>query len=101
MFISPQLRRERFAIELESYDKQLLEFASFGDLQEVKRYQKKAQALEARLEEATEKIETFHAEEDAFEWDRSQYPLKNKLANTLAPYLKLYETIADFEKKHE
>ena len=67
----------------------------------MKRYQKKAQGLETRLEEATEKMETFHAEEDAFEWDRSQYPLKNKLANTLTPYLKLYETIVEFEKKHE
>ncbi len=129
------MRRDRFNLELEGYDKQLKEFETFGDLQEVKRYFKKAQvrqwkeslnlkhfenlhpslppslppshppslpqALNSRLEEAAEKIEGFNLEEDAFDWERSQYPVRNKLVNTLSPYLKLYETICTFEDKHE
>lgn len=59
------------------------------------------QALNSRLEEAAEKIQSFNEEEDAFEWDRSQYPLRSKLVNTLGPYLKLYQTISDFENKHK
>lgn len=94
-----KLRRERFLTELEGYAKQMEEFETFGDLQEVRRYMKKAQALNAKLEDAQAKIEGFNNEEDAFEWERTQYPLKNKLANTLTPYFKLYTTIVDFQEK--
>ena len=57
--------------------------------------------MKSRLEEALEKIEGFNAEEDAFDWERSQYPLRNKLVNTLEPYHKLYSTIIEFQDKHE
>lgn len=50
------MRRERFVEELESYSKQLEEFQSFGDMQEIQRYLKKAQALNQRLESASEKV---------------------------------------------
>ena len=70
-------------------------------MQEVKRYLKKAQGLSARLEEAAEKIEGFHLEEDAFDWERSQYPVRNRLGKTLDPYLNLYKTITDFQTKSE
>ena len=96
-----QFRRDRFKAELESYEKQLKEFETFGDLQEVRRYQKKAQAMKTRLDEALEKIEGFNTEEDAFDWERSQYPQRNKLVNTLDPYHKLYSTIIEFQNKHE
>lgn len=74
---------------------------SFGDLQEVCRYNKKAESLCARLGEAADKIEGFNLEEDAFDWDRSQYPLKGKLVKTLDPYLNLYKTIVDFQNKYK
>lgn len=50
------MRRERFVEELESYSKQLEEFQTFGDMQEIQRYLKKAQALNQRLESAAEKV---------------------------------------------
>ena len=99
--VNLQFRRERFKTELESYEKQLKEFETFADLQEVRRYQKKAQAMQSRLDEAHERIEGFNVEEDAFDWERSQYPLRNKLVGQLSPYLKLYNTIIEFQKKHE
>lgn len=50
------MRRERFVEELESYSKQLEEFQTFGDMQEIQRYFKKAQALNQRLESAADKV---------------------------------------------
>ena len=50
------MRRERFVEELESYSKQLEEFQTFGDMQEIQRYLKKAQALNQRLESAADKV---------------------------------------------
>lgn len=73
----------------------------FSDLQDVKRYLKKAEALCSRLEEAAERIEGFHMEEEAFDWDKSHYPLRNKLVKTLDPYLHLYKIIVEFQTKHE
>ena len=78
----------------------MAEFETFDDLQEVKRYLKRAQGLSKRLEEAAEKIEGFNLEEDAFDWDRSQYPLKAKLVKQLDPYFNLYKTVVEFDTKH-
>lgn len=50
------MRCERFVEELESYAKQVEEFYSYGDLQEVNRYLKKAQALNAKLDAAADKV---------------------------------------------
>ena len=74
---------------------------TFDDLKEVNRYLKRCQVLSTRLEEAGEKIEGFNLEEDAFDWNRSQYPLKAKLVKILDPYLNLYKTIVDFQNKHK
>lgn len=76
------------------------ELESFDDLLEVNRYMKRSQGLTTRLEEAAEKIEGFNLEEDAFDWERSQYPLKTKLVKTLEPYMNLYKTIVEFQSKH-
>ncbi|XP_030830748.1 dynein heavy chain 7, axonemal isoform X1 [Strongylocentrotus purpuratus] len=95
------LRRERFQEELESYTKQLEEFQTFGDMSEVNRYLKKAQALTNRLDAASEKIDAFNMEEESFGWQTSAYPQKNTVAGTLAPYLKLYETTVEFNTKHK
>ena len=66
----------------------------------MNRYLKRAQNLSSRLEEAAEKIEGFNLEEDAFDWERSQYPLKAKLVKTLDPYLNLYKNVVEFQNKH-
>lgn len=43
--------------ELESYAKQAEEFHTFGDLQDVQRYLKKAQVLNAKLDAAADKVQ--------------------------------------------
>ena len=51
-----QLKRERFTEELESYAKQAEEFQTYGDMSEMGKYLKKAQALDAKLQGAADKV---------------------------------------------
>ncbi|KAF0873023.1 DYH7 protein, partial [Crocuta crocuta] len=95
-----KLRCERFVEELESYAKQSEEFHSFGDLQDVQRYLKKAQTLNGKLDLAADKIEQFNAEEEAFGWLPSIYPQRKKIQDGLNPYLRLYETAVEFSNKY-
>ncbi|XP_046514011.1 dynein axonemal heavy chain 7 [Equus quagga] len=97
---SLKLRCERFVEELESYAKQSEEFYSLGDLQDVQRYLKKAQTLNAKLDLAADKIEQFNAEEEAFGWLPSIYPQRKKIQDGLNPYLRLYETAVEFSNKY-
>ena len=54
--------RDRFVEELESYWAQVEEFTTFGELTDLSKYLKKAQALSAKLELAMEKVhEDFNA----------------------------------------
>uniref|UniRef100_A0ABI7Y3R0 EF-hand domain-containing protein n=1 Tax=Felis catus TaxID=9685 RepID=A0ABI7Y3R0_FELCA len=95
-----KLRCERFVEELESYAKQSEEFYSFGDLQDVQRYLRKAQTLNGKLDLAADKIEQFNAEEEAFGWLPSIYPQRKKIQDGLNPYLRLYETAVEFSNKY-
>ncbi|XP_055967922.1 dynein axonemal heavy chain 7 [Sorex fumeus] len=95
-----KLRCERFQEELESYAKQSEEFYSFGDLQDVQRYLKKAQILNGKLDLAADKIDQFNAEEEAFGWLPSIYPQRKKIQDALNPYLRLYETAVEFGTKY-
>ncbi|XP_012497096.1 PREDICTED: dynein heavy chain 7, axonemal [Propithecus coquereli] len=95
-----KLRCERFVEELESYAKQAEEFYSFGDLQDVQRYLKKAQTLNGKLDLAADKIDQFNAEEEAFGWLPSVYPQRKKIQDGLNPYLRLYEIVVEFSTKY-
>ncbi|KAM6332812.1 dynein axonemal heavy chain 7 [Podargus strigoides] len=90
---------EQFAEELESYSKVVEEFKTFGDIQEVERYLKKAQALNTKLDLAADKIDRFNSEEESFGWPVSRYPLHKTIRNALAPYLRLYEMAVEFNRK--
>uniref|UniRef100_A0A670HTF5 Dynein axonemal heavy chain 7 n=1 Tax=Podarcis muralis TaxID=64176 RepID=A0A670HTF5_PODMU len=92
-----KMRCERFVEELESYAKQVEEFYSYGDLQEINRYLKKAQALNTKLDAA---IDQFNAEEEAYGWLTSQYPQRKKIQDTLNPYLRLYDMAVEFNTKY-
>ncbi|XP_006814570.1 dynein axonemal heavy chain 7-like [Saccoglossus kowalevskii] len=96
-----KLRRDRFLEELDGYNKQLEEFQTFGDMTEIHRYLKKAQALNQRLEAAADKIEAFNNEEEAFGWQMSQYPQRMQILNTLTPFHKLYELTVEFNGRHK
>lgn len=96
-----KLKRERFIEELESYSKQVEELANNGEMNDVGKYLKKAQGLDEKLQKALEKIEAFNAEEEAFNWDMTQYPQRMTTINTLKPYYSLYEMTVDFNNKYK
>uniref|UniRef100_A0A673XWI6 Dynein axonemal heavy chain 7 n=1 Tax=Salmo trutta TaxID=8032 RepID=A0A673XWI6_SALTR len=45
-------------------------------------------------------IEGFNQEEEAFNWPMSQYPQRKKVQDRLLPFLRLYETAAEFQNQH-
>lgn len=45
-------------------------------------------------------IRGFNQEEEAFGWPVSQYPQLKTVQDRLLPYLRLYETAAEFQKQH-
>ncbi|XP_052827203.1 dynein axonemal heavy chain 7 [Octopus bimaculoides] len=95
-----KLRRDRFIEELESYSKQVEELQTFGDIEEVKRYARKAQAIETKLNVAAEKIEAINNEEMAFSWDLTNYPLRQQVMAVLKPYVTLFTTTVEFREKY-
>ncbi|KAL3855114.1 hypothetical protein ACJMK2_014343, partial [Sinanodonta woodiana] len=96
-----KMRRDRFIEEMEGYSKQVEEFQSFGDMADIQKYLRKAQALDNKLQVAAEKIEAFNNEEEAFGWQTTAYPQRLQIINTLKPYLTLYETTVDFNNKYK
>ncbi|XP_046403326.1 dynein axonemal heavy chain 7 [Ischnura elegans] len=96
-----KVRIQKFSEELELYDKQVEEFKELGDIDELPQYLKKAQTLDSKLELGLEKIDEFNADERAFKWEESEYPLRKKVADKLAPFLKLYDNSWSFISNHE
>ncbi|VEL37824.1 unnamed protein product [Protopolystoma xenopodis] len=99
--VNLRYRRGRFIEEIESYRRHVEEFQSLGDINEISRYLKKAQALDAKLDVAMTKIEAFNQEEETFKWETTSYPLRAEVQSTLKPFLKLYETTVEFNTKYK
>ena len=68
------MKIEAFTADLESYAKQVEEFPSCGDVDELPKYFKKMNQLDSKLEQAFERIEQFNAEEKAFGFEETDYP---------------------------
>ncbi|CAH1790213.1 unnamed protein product [Owenia fusiformis] len=96
-----KLRRERFNEEIDGYAKQVEEFQTFGDMNEISRYLRKCQALDGKLQAAADKVEAFNTEEESFGWETTQYPKRMTTINKLKPYLTLYESTVDFNTKYK
>lgn len=95
------VRYQKFHEELDSYAKQVEEVQYWGDIDEIYRYQRKAQVLENRLITAMDKIDKFNEEEAAFGWDITQYPLRKQIADRLLPFKKLFDSICEFLTKYD
>lgn len=86
---------------MENYALQVEEFQDLGDIEEIFRYQRKAQGLENKLVSGMEKIDKFNEEENAYGWPLTQYPMRKEIADRLAPYKKLYDVGCEFLTKHD
>lgn len=73
----------------------------WGNIEEVYRYQRKAQTLEDRLITAMSKIDKFNEEEVAFDWEITQYPLRKRIADRLLPFKKLFDSICEYLTKYD
>ena len=101
LYFVSSARYQKFEEELESYARQVEEIQYWGDIEEIYRYQKKAQNLEEKLIAAMEKIDRFNEEEASFGWEITQYPQRKKIADRLVPFKKLFDTTCEFLVKHE
>ncbi|XP_034234713.1 dynein heavy chain 7, axonemal isoform X2 [Thrips palmi] len=95
-----KMKIESFTADLEAYAKQVEEFPSYGDVDDLPKYFKKMNQLDAKLEQAFERIEQFNAEERAFSFEETDYPTLKMLNEALGPYKKLYSNGMDFVEKH-
>ncbi|XP_011505820.1 PREDICTED: dynein heavy chain 7, axonemal [Ceratosolen solmsi marchali] len=98
---SLKARYLKFNKELDNQAKHVEEYQYFGDIEDIFRYQRKAQNLDNKLISAMEKIDKFNEEETAYQWKTTQYPLRRQIAQRLAPYKKLYDSGCDFLSKYE
>lgn len=71
--------REKFPEDLISYAKQVEEFQYFGNLDELTKYFRKAKALDAKLQAASDKVDKFNREEELFGLEITNYPLRKQV----------------------
>ncbi|XP_054282731.1 dynein axonemal heavy chain 7-like [Macrosteles quadrilineatus] len=81
--------------------KQVDELQTYGDINELHRYQKKAMMLDNKLDQAMARIDQFNEEEKAYKWEESFFPMRKQIADRLAPYKRLYDNAVEFLEKHE
>ncbi|XP_035712381.1 dynein heavy chain 7, axonemal-like [Folsomia candida] len=96
-----KVKRVKLQEELDSYAKQVEEFQHFGNLEELPKYLKRAQVLDGKLQAASDKADKLNKEEEMFEFEVTNYPLRKQISDKLAPYLRLYESGAEFLEKKE
>ncbi|XP_032686024.1 dynein heavy chain 7, axonemal-like isoform X4 [Odontomachus brunneus] len=96
-----KVRIEKFEQDLEIYAKHCDELQYWGNIEEIRRYKKKAMNLDNKLIAAMDRIDEFNEEERLFGWELSQYPVRKKVADKLLPYKKLYDTACEFMSNHE
>lgn len=73
------MKRVKLQEELDSYAKQVEEFQHFGNLEELPKYLKRAQVLDGKLQAASDKADKLNKEEEMFEFEVTNYPLRKQV----------------------
>ena len=55
------------------------EFQYFGDLEDLSKYLKRTQTLDSKLQAASDKADKFNNEEEMFEWETTNYPMRKQV----------------------
>ncbi|XP_071052666.1 dynein axonemal heavy chain 7 [Onthophagus taurus] len=95
------VRIQKFRDDLAIYAKMVDELQYNGDIDELPKYYKKANQLDAKLVSAMEKIDQFNQEETAFNYETTQYPERKVIHDNLTPFKKLYDNATEFISKHD
>ncbi|KAJ3181753.1 Dynein heavy chain 7, axonemal [Geranomyces variabilis] len=91
-------RREKLFAELDGYTKQIEEYHSFGNYDEITKYLKAAQKLQARMDSIAERVQGFNREEEMFGWETTKFTALTTTLDALSPFLTLYQTSVDFQR---
>lgn len=59
--------------------RQVEELQTYGDINELQRYQKKAHMLDSKLDQAMTRIDQFNEEEKAYKWEESFFPMRKQV----------------------
>ncbi|KAI9224435.1 dynein heavy chain and region D6 of dynein motor-domain-containing protein [Blastocladiella britannica] len=91
-------RREKLTTELETLSRQLADFSSYGDVDEIQKYLKIAQKYQTKLDSLGERVAAFNRDEMLFGWQSTPFPLFEQVTTEFAPYMTLYSTAVEFQK---
>ena len=94
-------KRDDFNEEMKQVKASLEEYTELGDVMQTEAYLARAQAVQDQMEEATKTIENINHQEEAFDWDMTMYPEKDRNVATLKPYFDLYKACEDFKSNKE
>lgn len=78
-----KVRIEKFEQDLAIYAKYCDELQYWGNIEEIRRYRKKAINLDNKLVAAMDTIDEFNEEERLFGWELSQYPMRKKVSRLI------------------
>ena len=84
--------------QLDELAEDVKKFAELGELENIIEYNDSAKAMDAALTTIEDVIDDIVTQEEFFEWDNTTYPLKGQIKSQLDPYLKLYQSVCDFQK---
>ncbi|KNE71129.1 hypothetical protein AMAG_15798 [Allomyces macrogynus ATCC 38327] len=92
-------RREKLNTELEALSRQVVDFAQYGDVDEIQKYLKIAQKFQVKLDGLGERITAFNRDEMLFGWSSTTgFSLLEDVAAQFAPYMTLYQSAVEFQK---
>ena len=94
-------RREKITEELDLIDHLVTDLSTNNDSEEVSKYKRRTNSLEARLEDLFNRIKQLNKEEELFQWELTYYPQSAQIATRLAPFVRLYDIASDFGDKSQ